>query len=68
MRLCVNPVHRKPAASIVKEDLGSSLWGGLLFYDEHNLMHSGMYLEHDIYVRPHSLNRIDAPGAWRSAG
>jgi GT2 family glycosyltransferase len=40
-------------------DLGSTLWGGLLFYDEHNLMHSDMYLEGDIFVRRNSLNRIE---------
>lgn len=31
--------------------LGNALWGGLLFYDEHNLMHSGMYMEHDVFMR-----------------
>ena len=41
------------------EDLGTTLWGGLLFYDDHNLMHSGMYLEKDSFVRRNSLNRND---------
>ena len=39
-------------------DLGSTLWGGLLFYDEHNLMHSGMYVASDSFIRRNSLNRL----------
>ena len=37
-------------------DLGSTLWGGLLFYDDHNLMHAGMYVTADTFVRRNSLN------------
>ncbi|MCK1368320.1 galactosyltransferase-related protein [Bradyrhizobium sp. 62] len=40
-----------------QESLGSTLWGGLLFYDDQNLMHSGMYMENDAFVRRNSLNR-----------
>ena len=39
-------------------DLGSTLWGGLLFYDDHNLMHSGMYVTADTFVRRNSLNHL----------
>ncbi len=45
--------------------LGASLWGGLLFYDTHNLMHSGMYFERDAYVRSNTYIK-DAPGAKSS--
>jgi GT2 family glycosyltransferase len=45
------------------EDLGANLWGGLLFYDDDNLMHSGMYIERDSFVRRNSLNRVDGPAA-----
>jgi GT2 family glycosyltransferase len=34
-----------------------ALSGGLLFYDFANLMHSGMYLDEDIFVRNNALNR-----------
>ncbi|MGJ4927604.1 galactosyltransferase-related protein [Bradyrhizobium sp. HKCCYLS2038] len=44
---------------IAADDLGSTMWGGLLFYDDHNLMHSGMYMENDAFVRRNSLNRND---------
>jgi GT2 family glycosyltransferase len=37
--------------------LGANMWGGLLFYDDHNLMHSGMYLEQDSYFRCASMNK-----------
>ena len=40
-------------------ELGATLWGGLLFYDDHNLMHSGMFVESDAFVRRNSLNRVD---------
>lgn len=39
--------------------LGKTLWGGLLFYDDHNLMHSGMFIDKDEFVRRNSLNRTD---------
>jgi GT2 family glycosyltransferase len=48
---------------LTSDDLGSGLWGGLLFYDDNNLMHSGMYLERDVFVHRNSLNRIHAPAA-----
>ena len=38
--------------------LGKALWGGLLFYDEHNLMHSGMYMEHDVFMRSPTYNPV----------
>jgi GT2 family glycosyltransferase len=41
------------------DELGTTLWGGLLFYDDHNLMHSGMFMESDAIVRQNSLNRND---------
>jgi GT2 family glycosyltransferase len=44
---------------IASEDLGNTMWGGLLFYDDHNLMHSGMFMEADAFVRRNSLNRND---------
>lgn len=31
--------------------LGAFLWGGLLFYDDATLMHSGMYMERDLLSR-----------------
>jgi GT2 family glycosyltransferase len=40
-------------------EFGSSLWGGLLFYDDHNLMHSGMHFKSDTIVRRNSLNRTN---------
>jgi GT2 family glycosyltransferase len=56
--------HAERLQQVVTDgDLGSSLWGGLLFYDNNNLMHSGMYLERDIFVRRNSLNRIGSPAA-----
>ncbi len=36
--------------SLGREKLGTSLCGGLLFYDSANLMHSGMYLDDDLFV------------------
>ena len=66
----INPdVHLFPAYAenlqqvLATEDLGSNLWGGLLFYNEHILMHSGMYITRDSFVRRNSLNRIDGPAA-----
>ena len=49
-----------------EDDLGSTLSGGLLFYDDHNLMHSGMYLTADTFVRRNSLNRLGEDGAKAS--
>ena len=40
----------------LSSDFGANLWGGLLFYDPNNLMHSGMHLEHDTYCRRTSFN------------
>lgn len=48
---------------LTSEDLGSTMWGGLLFYDDNHLMHSGMYIERDAYVRRNSLNRTEGPGS-----
>jgi GT2 family glycosyltransferase len=36
-------------------DLGDRLTGGLLFYDDANLMHSGMFLERDLFFRSRAL-------------
>lgn len=62
----INPdVYAVPAYAaqmqqvLTSEDLGTTLWGGLLFYDDHNLMHSGMFIENDAFVRRNSLNRVD---------
>jgi GT2 family glycosyltransferase len=56
--------HIEPLQQVLtKDDLGKSLWGGLLFYDDHNLMHSGMFLEEDSFVRRNVLNRVDGPDA-----
>lgn len=49
--------------TLATADLASSLWGGLLFYDDHNLMHSGMHFKSDTFVRRNSLNRIDQGSA-----
>jgi GT2 family glycosyltransferase len=57
----VHPLHsHAPLLQRVlsEGDLGSTLWGGLLFYDDHNLMHSGMYVTADTFVRRNSLNRL----------
>lgn len=40
-----------------ERSLGKQLWGGLLFYDECNLMHSGMYMEHDSFLRCTTFNK-----------
>ena len=54
------PAYAAQMQQVLKtEDLGTTLWGGLLFYDDHNLMHSGMFIENDAFVRRNSLNRID---------
>ena len=45
-----------------RRTLGTGLWGGLLFYDDHNLMHSGMYLDRDTAFRRQGLGRAPGPG------
>jgi GT2 family glycosyltransferase len=40
--------------ALTERPLGDRLWGGLLFYDDGNLMHSGMFVEHDVFVRSHT--------------
>jgi GT2 family glycosyltransferase len=47
-------------------NLEDKLWGGLLFYDDQNLMHSGMYFDTDLFVRMGSHSRNgEAPAAVR---
>ncbi len=56
----VLPVYASNLRRVLTEgDLGKRLWGGLLFYNEHILMHSGMYIAGDTFVRRNSLNRTD---------
>ena len=43
--------------ALSERPLGNCLWGGLLFYDDGNLMHSGMYMEHDVFFRSHTYQR-----------
>lgn len=69
----INPdVHVFPAYAgdlqhfLANDDWGTSLWGGLLFYNEHILMHSGMYVARDAFVRRNSLNWIEGPAALPS--
>jgi len=50
-----------------EDDLGSTLWGGLLFYDDNNLMHSGMYVTADTFVRRNSLNHLSDDNVRPSA-
>lgn len=64
----INPdVFPLPAHSAVlrrtleDRDLGANLWGGLLFYDDHNLMHSGMYFEQDAFFRCASFSKDGSP-------
>ena len=71
----INPdVYPIPAHAALLSDtvstaeLGSTLWGGLLFYDEYNLMHSGIYIERDSFVRRNALNRVQDTGAACSQG
>jgi GT2 family glycosyltransferase len=45
--------------TLARPSLGETLWGGLLFYDELNLMHSGMYMEHDVFVHRNTMARHD---------
>jgi GT2 family glycosyltransferase len=49
--------------TLATRDLGSTLWGGLLFYDDHNLMHSGMYIEQDSFFRCPSMNKSSVASA-----
>ena len=65
----VNPdVYPVPAytdllrSTLERADLGETLWGGLLFYDEATLMHSGMYVDRDTYVRGNALNAAPRSG------
>ena len=44
--------------ALSRPNLADVLWGGLLFYDEYNLMHSGMYIERDIFVRNNTYQRL----------
>jgi GT2 family glycosyltransferase len=54
---------------LTNEDLGATLWGGLLFYDDCNLMHSGLYIERDAFVRRSSLKRLEpSSGSSRVCG
>ena len=56
----VLPAHAARVQQVLATaDLGTTLWGGLLFYSEQVLMHSGMYLERDTFVRRNSLNRLN---------
>ena len=43
--------------ALENHSLGNSMWGGLLYYDDDNLMHSGMFMEHDVFVRSHTYQR-----------
>ena len=45
--------------ALQRENLGETLWGGLLFYDDLNLMHSGMFVEQDVYARRDTLARAE---------
>ena len=54
--------------TLENRDLGDKMWGGLLFYDDHNLMHSGMFVERDLYFRCHTMNRFAAGTAPTSFG
>ncbi|MGN6411298.1 MAG: glycosyltransferase family 2 protein [Nitrobacter sp.] len=54
------PAYARQMQQVLAEaKLGKTLWGGLLFYDDHNLMHSGMFIDNDSFVRRNSLNRTD---------
>jgi GT2 family glycosyltransferase len=62
----INPdVYAVPGYAEMMQDvlshdkLGTTMWGGLLFYDDRNLMHSGMFVESDAVVRQNALNRND---------
>ncbi len=49
-------------ASLERRALGAGLWGGLLFYDDQNLMHSGMYLDRDTAFHRETLGPTSRPG------
>ena len=50
----IEPLRR----ALAERELGDILWGGLLFYDEQNLMHSGMFIEHDVFIRGQGLGHV----------
>ena len=54
--------------TLAERDLGDKMWGGLLFYDDHNLMHSGMFVERDLYFRCHTMNRFSGGALPTSFG
>ena len=49
-------------------DLGKRLTGGLLFYDDKNLMHSGMFLERDLFFRCQVTSRLMGAAASSTIG
>ena len=55
-------------ATLDGADFGDRLCGGLLFYDDHNLMHSGMFVENDLFFRSSAMNRFAGPAAPTSFG
>ncbi len=55
-------------ATLDGADFGDRLCGGLLFYDDHNLMHSGMFVENDLFFRSSAMNRFAGPVAPTSFG
>jgi GT2 family glycosyltransferase len=59
MKSQVQPLRR----ALARDDLGDVLWGGLLFYDEQNLMHSGMYIEQDVFIRGAGLSPVSPEAA-----
>ncbi|HUO53247.1 MAG TPA: galactosyltransferase-related protein [Rhodoblastus sp.] len=46
--------------TLAERELGDVLWGGLLFYDDQNLMHSGMFVEQDVFIRGQALGPVAA--------
>ncbi|MCI4678888.1 glycosyltransferase [Rhodoblastus acidophilus] len=54
MKSQIAPLRR----ALDRDGLGDVLWGGLLFYDEQNLMHSGMFIEQDVFIRGRGLGSI----------
>ena len=55
-------------ATLDGADFGDRLCGGLLFYDDNNLMHSGMFVENDLFFRSSAMNRFAGPVAPTSFG
>ena len=49
-------------ATLERRALGAGLWGGLLFYDDQNLMHSGLYLDRDTAFHRETLGSTSRPG------